>query len=617
MDSFKLTLLKLFNGCRVFKIPFYQRSYVWGENEWERFISDMQSVGIREKKYFLGAIITKTLPSGAETGEQILVIDGQQRLTTIAIFLKVIYLKKNKNAMFKRKFLIPEDDEQEILAIQHSHIDKDDFDKVMKLDKFTSELKGQSRIIEAYNYFAKKVNLDDFNVDKLMTNVQLIEIVIEPEDDEQEIFDTINSLGIGLTTAELLKNHIFNEKTVDQYKKYWKQVFEKDEETINFWTLDVLKGRIFKKNIEVFLNAFLQILVHDSRFKISSQEKLEYAKSKALFFNYKKMLNDHFQGKEMDFVKELTTYAKIYKETFIRNIADFSLRTEPSIERINFIIYVLDCTTMIPFIMYVKKHIEDKTELEKIYGYLESYIVRRIICKKNTNNYSDLFSENLIGANIKCAEDIIEYINSKDSTQSLSMPTNKELLDCFLEKEQNNSRGLAILYLLESNLRNNKRLSTGLLKYKAYTLEHLMPQKWNQKEWKLPENIPEKERDHRIKTLGNFSMITQSLNSQIGNKKWQVKLEGNKDYKGLKEYAKGFLTLDNVLELQDWNEETIKGRAYWLAFQASKVWPSFLPKDEKIKEPKLKDGVLSDANIGSKTKSQRTKTQNIWQESLF
>lgn len=615
MDAQVRNFYDLFSGSRIYKIPFYQRSYVWKENEWEQFLSDMQSVGMRDSKFFLGTIISKLWTTEAKTGVVSLIIDGQQRLTTIAIFLKVLYLKMDKNSLFNKRFFVTDD---EVLALQHSHIDKDDFEKIMKLEKFAEQLKGESQVIEAYNYFAKKVNLKDFDKDKLFTDVQVIEIVIGGNDNEQEIFNTINSRGVDLTTAELLKNHIFNEKTISQYEKYWKQVFEKDEETIQFWTMDLLKGRIFKKNIEVFLNAFLQILVHDTRFKISSSEKLEYAKSKALFSNYKKMLEDHFQGKEIDFVKELTAYAKIYRETFIPNIAEYSLKTEPSIERINFIIYVLDCTTMIPFIMYVKKHVEDKKELVKIYSYLESYIMRRIICKKNTNNYSDLFSENLIGANIKCMDDIKKYINSKDSTQSLSMPTNKELLECFLEKEQNNNRGLAILYLLESNLRNNKRLNTELLKYKAYTLEHLMPQKWNQKDWKLPNTVSEKERDHRIKTLGNFTMITQSLNSQIGNKGWKVKLEGNKDYEGLKEYAKGFLTLDKVLELQEWNEDTIKGRAYWLAFQASKVWPSFLPKDEELNEPILKEGILIDTNNGSKTKSQRSKSQNNRQQfSLF
>lgn len=616
MDAQVRNFYDLFSGSRIYKIPFYQRSYVWTENEWEQFLSDMQSVGMRDSKFFLGTIISKLWTTEAKTGVVSLIIDGQQRLTTIAIFLKVLYLKMDKNSLFNKRFFVTDD---EVLALQHSHIDKDDFEKIMKLEKFAEQLKGESQVIEAYNYFAKKVNLKDFDKDKLFTDVQVIEIVIGGNDDEQEIFNTINSRGVDLTTAELLKNHIFNEETISQYEKYWKQVFEKDEETIQFWTRDLLKGRIYKNNIEVFFNAFLQILVHDTRLKISSSEKLEYAKSKKIFSNYQKILNDHFQGKEIDFVKELTSYAKIYRETFIPDIAEYSLKTEPSIERINFIIYELDCTTMIPFIMYIKKRIEDKKELGEIYRYLESYIMRRIISQKATKNYSDLFSENLIGLNIKNVDGIINYINSKDSTKSLTMPTNKDLLESFLENEQkNNKRGLAILYLLESRLRNNKRLNTELLKYKAYTLEHLMPQKWNQKDWKLPNTVSEKERDHRIKTLGNFTMITQSLNSQIGNKGWKVKLEGNKDYEGLKEYAKGFLTLDKVLELQEWNEDTIKGRAYWLAFQASKVWPSFLPKDEELNEPILKEGILIDTNNGSKTKSQRSKSQNNRQQfSLF
>ena len=101
----KSTIDQLFNGTRVFEIPFYQRSYVWGEKQWERLLSDIISVGQKTTDYFLGAIILKQIIAGtAKWGDYKVVIDGQQRLTTLAILLKVLYLKQGLNEWFKRNF---------------------------------------------------------------------------------------------------------------------------------------------------------------------------------------------------------------------------------------------------------------------------------------------------------------------------------------------------------------------------------------------------------------------------------------------------------------------------------------------------------------------------------
>jgi len=590
MTPYKSTIDQLFNGSRVFKIPFYQRAYVWGEKQWERFLADMKSVGSQDKDYFLGAIILKQLVSGAaDFGDYKLVIDGQQRLTTISIFLKVLYLKLGQNKWFERKFIMPDSDES--LAIQHSHIDREDYERIMRISDYTDKIDGTSRIVEAYNYFAQNLVVEDLNIERMKNNVQVIDIVIDEHDDEQQIFDTINSLGVDLTTAELLKNHIFKESSVPQYEKYWKPIFEKDEECIRFWAANMLKGRTIRKNVDGFLNAYLQIKVHEPGLKISTAEKEEYAKSSALFYSYKKFITDHFLGHEIDFVKDLTQYAQIFRDTFTPDITEHSLPSKPGIERINFLIYALDGTTLMPFIMFIMKNVSDEAERNRIFDYIESYILRRVICRKSTNSYSDLFSENLISANILTADALKDYIGEKDPSNALAMPNNQELLSGCLNVEHPNYRGLAILYMLESRLRDDSMQTTQLQKFSAYTLEHLMPQRW-QTNWPLPEDVKESTRIHLIKTLGNFTIITQSLNSSIGNNKWSIKLMGNGKHKGLLEYANGLVTLDNVLHLSDWNEQTIEGRATWLAYQASLIWGSKLPDDSNLQEPEFEEGVL-------------------------
>ena len=483
MTPGKSKIAELFNGTRVFLIPFYQRSYVWDEKEWERLLADIIAVGNKTTDYFLGAIILKQVNTGMSMhGDYKIVIDGQQRLTTLAIFLKVLYLKLGMNQWFERKFVLPDG----TAAIQHSHLDKEEFSKIMELQSCDSPLEGKSNIVRAYNFFRERLDPSQINEMRLNNNIQVIDIVIDNNDDEQQIFDTINSLGVDLTTAELLKNHLFTEENLRIYETLWAPAFEADEDCIEFWAQPLLKGRNKQKNIEAFLNAFLQIKVQDSSLRVSAEEKVEYSKSSALFYNYKKFIKDYYTGREFDFVRELVEYAKIYYKTFSPEITEHSLTFKAGLDRVNFLIFATDGTTMIPYVMYVIKNVSDEEERNKIFAYLESYIVRRLICRKSTKNYSDLFSENLVNANIQTAEAFINYINEKDSSNALAMPNNTELLRCCKEIEHPNYRGLAILYLMESKMRSSTLLTTQLLKYSAYTLEHLMPQKW-MRNWPLPE----------------------------------------------------------------------------------------------------------------------------------
>ena len=98
-----------------------------------------------------------------------------------------------------------------------------------------------------------------------------------------------------------------------------------------------------------------------------------------------------------------------------------------------------------------------------------------------------------------------------------------------------------------------------------------MPQKW-MTNWPLPEEGNADWRMHLVRTLGNCTMITQSLNSSISNDQWSVKLEGKNNKGGLKVYANGLLTLDGVLTLNEWNEECIIERSKQLAQIACRVW---------------------------------------------
>ena len=108
MKAGEILINGIFNGSRLLEVPFYQRAYVWKEEQWERFLDDLRYVTIVKKQYFMGSIILKsgdTLNTWDKYSECKVVIDGQQRLTTLLVFMKVLCLKNNQNNLFVKPIL--------------------------------------------------------------------------------------------------------------------------------------------------------------------------------------------------------------------------------------------------------------------------------------------------------------------------------------------------------------------------------------------------------------------------------------------------------------------------------------------------------------------------------
>ena len=232
MEAGKRTIRDIFNRGRNLEIPFFQRSYVWGEEQWQRFLEDMQMVSTNKKPYFLGSVILKQQQTTSNNDSILTVIDGQQRLTTLNIFLKVLCLKNNSDNDFTETFKKQRD---KTIILLHNHNDEASFNEVVNLEeaKVYESYSQNDKILQAFNYFNENItdedlksNLDFFNI---LDNVLFVGIDLGFEEDEQQIFDTINSLGIRLTTAELLKNYFFNRNEIKNYEEYWKPIFEKDD----------------------------------------------------------------------------------------------------------------------------------------------------------------------------------------------------------------------------------------------------------------------------------------------------------------------------------------------------------------------------------------------------
>ena len=567
MDAGKRTINDIFNGNRVLEIPFFQRAYVWGQPQWERLLEDMEKITDSNKPYFLGSVILKQqeTTTGSRIGDKRTVIDGQQRLTTLNIFFKVLCLKTNENSTFDRSFKLRDNSN----ALLHNHNDIQAFNEILALTEL-KDLEGESNITQAYNYFKDNLVPNVLNLDSILSNVLFVGIDLSQEEDEQQIFDTINSLGVKLTTAELLKNYFFNRDDIEKYNEYWKEVFEKDEETKNYWDREIIAGRLRRTFIDLFFFAYLQIKIQETDFKVKAEDKDAYAKVEHLFESYKNFIRSYLNDDKEAILSEIKEYALLFKKNFNYEILEEELTQDFGIDRINTIIFGLDTTTLIPYTLYILRNISDETTKNELFGIIETYIMRRMITHSNTKNYNQLFTDKLINNRVLSKQEFLDYIEKRDDKVNY-LPTDEELEKGFNSSILINKQSAGILYLIESKIRNEKD-STALLGINKYSLEHLMPKKWRNNWDKLSSKESEINRDRKLLTLGNLTIITQSLNSSIRDSKWEDKLKGKNKKGGLIEYSGGLKTISQFLKYSEWDEKAIEERALFLYEKAKQIW---------------------------------------------
>ena len=578
MDAHKALISNIFNNSTLVEVPFFQRAYVWKEDLWTRFLEDMEYIVKARKPHFFGSIILKKgsnpIP-GDCFSERWTLVDGQQRLTTFLIFMKVLCLKHGQTALFDYQFRIM----GKMIALRHGRNDIKAFEQVMAADKAEKmdNPTPPSRIIEAFNFFVASIDASKLDIMAINTNTQFVRIDLLADEDEQQIFDTINSLGVNLTTSELLKNYFFNRENVSEYEYRWAEVFEKDDETKMYWDTAIETGRMKRAMIDIFFDAFFQIFVQDKNYSITNEDKVMYARVDNLAQSYQHFINHYCGGKKDIVLQPMKDYAKCFMQNFRPEHCNMSVPGSFGIERINVIIFGLKNTTLIPYILYLSKNVYDVDELNKMLGILESYIMRRLVVHADTKNYNNLFTSLILNGALDSKQLLSRLQSSNDATTYI--PDDNDLLQGFNNSKLVNLQSKGILYLMESKIRPSSS-STALLGFDQYSLEHIMPKKWRNN-WPACENEEAaRRRDSILLTLGNLAIITQSLNASIRDASWQNKKDG-KDVSrsgkvitkpGLVTCAGGLITLQNVLALDTWDDDKIAERATWLFEQAKTIW---------------------------------------------
>lgn len=631
-------------------VPFFQRGYVWKEENWADLLTDLFE---ETKNNFFGTIILKRLPQSTAKSKESLIIDGQQRLTTLSILIKALYesFPEDKKANIEKhviRYLYYWEDEIEgepLLKITHSRIDRNNYELIMngsikskifedirnveidlRIKQYKNNLNG---ILGCYKYFLSELKTKNseeleylykklFNKD----NKMFVVVSLEENDNEQTIFDTINSAGVRLSSADIIKNAIFQralqihvnkEKVINLFEKHWESVFNKDEETDNFWSQKKVTGRITRDNIEILLHSIAVIKnIFDP--DIQKLEQLD-----RLYKNKLDQIDNHDEIKEL--IIEIADYAKLYKE----NILLINKQTEFSFGdaelRLFLILDVCDITTFHPYILHLYKQYSNKKEFlkEQLYK-LEKFVIRRFITNQETKSYNKICKE-FIKNNSVLDKKLLE-ISDDEFINGLKNISNK-------------AATLALFWIELKRRYDNKRHDIEKLHY-VYTLEHIMPQKWEEY-WSKVKITDEnhvvikdvikarKTRNELIYSLGNMTLITGSMNSSLRNYEFKKKILGDGKKLGLAHYSDLSITKKDIVEQYNtskegkvWNEKRIRERTENLAKEALSIWSVPEAKSKKNEVVPETESNTNPKNTGSHQKTRgklsnfRTYQLNFW-----
>lgn len=563
LQAGETTLNKLLNTSRQFIVPIFQRNYSWQKSQYEQLWFDiLRASKFKEKQnHFIGSIVYIDMGTPAGRPQQLLLIDGQQRLTTISILLcaikdyvqkfnletKLINLAKIKNQFLYNSDEIDEDRYKLLLNVQ----DKETYIKLIDNTIFTVN-KPATNIIKCYEFFYERI--EDFikqhgQIDEIYAGIfklSLVSISLDKDSDNpQMIFESMNSTGKDLSQTDLLCNYLLMDLTPEKqtrlYKTYWKSMEELFGE-------DIYKNDVNK--FDYFIRDFLT-LKRDTGY---------ICKINNVYENFKRYYLDN-NCEKFAVLKDLFTYAKYYAciDLLQENDDELKLYWQEFKK--------LDSHVVYPFLLKLyddySRQILIKEDFKKILQVVISYLWRRAICEIPTNSLSKTF------ATLYQAVDKDDYVNSvikafvfKSSYKRF--PSDYEVREKLQTKDIYHFR--LRKYLLEA-LENYYHKEPIDLNTANYTIEHIMPQNiehnlsWQQmlgEDWQEVHSL-------YLHTLGNLTIT--GYNAEMSNKSFWEKVNGESGFKH------SHLKLnESIAQCDVWNKKAIQRRTNILTDIILKIW---------------------------------------------
>jgi uncharacterized protein with ParB-like and HNH nuclease domain/predicted transport protein len=553
MKASETNFLKFLQGTKQFIIPIYQRKYSWTIQQCRQLWNDIVRAAEDEEVqgHFVGSIvyIEKGLYQISAV-PQLLVIDGQQRLTTLSLLLmalaRAIEESGKPHEITKKKimnyYLVNNEEEDDLYyKLLLTKSDKDTYIQLLA-DKELSDDYSQ-RIVDNYDFFANAIRKSGIDLNKLYRGISkliIVDIALDRDhDNPQLIFESLNSTGLDLSQADLIRNYVLMQlepkEQNELYMDYWYPM-EKGFGDLND---TALFDRFMRDYLTVKTGRIPNINRVYSSFK-------EYVQSQ--------------KGRH---IKEIVADIYRFSQYFVK--LAFQKEKDKEINEVLADINTLKVDVSYPFLLELYDDYENgklsKGDFIAILKLVESYVFRRAICGVPTNSLNKTF------ANLSREIDKENYLESVRAAFLLKegyrrFPNDEEFVRELVIKDVYNFRNRN--YLLRKLENHNRK---EIIDIESYTIEHIMPQNKNlSPEWRkdLGENWEEIHKTY-LHTLGNLTLTR--YNSELSDRPFREKrdMEGG--------FADSPLRLNRGLaKVEVWNKEEIEKRAQSLAKLALEIW---------------------------------------------
>ena len=544
--------------------------------------------GDAQATHFLGAVVLQHQANHVGALAIRTIIDGQQRLTTLQLLLDAVHgqMESRGYAALARqlKDLVQNADhfrqqDEDRYKVWPTNRDRKAFNEVMSAPNPCDHgalADSTSRLVKAHKYFSETVHswLEQGDaptrashlVSTITTQLQLVAIELQYDEDAQEIFETLNARGTPLTPADLIKNFVFQrldvspDETELAYRTYWA-----DFET-PFWERKVSSGRVIYSRSSLFLNHWLvATTLHD-------------VPAREVFAQFKNYVTDGTLPMA-HILPVLRGSADKY-----RTMLETASNSTASLTRREMFVYRtsnLDSEIVKPLLIWLAAAEQadiPTVQADKALSVIESWLVRRSLVRAKTQG-TNRFIVDLLVHMSKQSHDHIgdavqEFLAGQNGPISYwpdDAEVRRELTSLQIYRRLRRGRLRMVLEAIEDNARGWDSPRTAheqRVIRDVCTIEHIMPQEWR-RHWAgdiAPEQ--EGERDRAVHTLGNLTLVTQSLNSKVSNAAWQVKRAA------LNNHTSILLTREVHDSAPDsWAEESIQARTASMIARILRIWP--------------------------------------------
>lgn len=549
-------LLTMMKKTDMLCIPVYQRDYNWGKEQCKQLYDDLISLIIHNRKnHFFGSVVDAQDPNGGKN--DYIIIDGQQRITTISLLILAFkslvvgnefvlekYSHKNLMARIDR-ILFNEDEEIRLLPAPNCR------DAYFALFKDEEDFIRDSNVTANYTYFKKRLeeDKDQFTADQIWNAISvlnIIDIYLEASDDAQLIFESLNSTGLALSEGDKIRNYLMMSLSIKEqeryYEEYWRKIEINTSPRTDFFIRDFLTVKTRRvPNRDNIYNDFKAYIRNLDKEEVIS-EMLKFSKYCYLVY--------HPEKADAGIRDALTTLRKL----------DFGVANP-------YLFQLLDA---------YKNGELSETDVRDAVNIIENYLFRRKICEVATNALNKIFTTlhtdvlKLKGSSEDYADRLRYIILRKEG--SGRFPREEEFFGQLRTRDIYHSMTEKYkMYLLErlEQFGNEEKIDIAyLMENGKCSIEHVMPQTLTPQWIEDLGGEEEAERVHNtwLHRLGNLTLT--AYNSRYSNSPFVTKLEIENGFRDSKFTLNKF-----IASCEKWTEEEIISRTEYLIERAKKIWP--------------------------------------------